>query len=266
MEGLIFNIKKYAVHDGPGIRVTFFLKGCPLKCLWCHNPEGISPEKEAVMQKRKIGGKEFSEEEVAGKSISTDEIIEILEGEKIFLASSGGGVTFSGGEPLLQFEFLMEALKACRENGFHTAVDTSGFTTTERLKAIIPLTDLFLFDLKHLDEEKHLEYTGALNRDILASYLYLARHAKEIFVRIPVIPGYNDDEAHLLQLQKFLTETRSDAVKKICLLPYHKTGMSKYRKLNLDYRMADIVAPSASRMSELKNFFSSTGIAIKTGG
>ena len=125
MKGLIFNVKRYSVHDGPGIRVTFFMKGCPLSCLWCHNPEGISPEPQTVVQTRKVGEKEFNSREMVGRYYSTSEILEILDRERIFMEQSGGGVTFSGGEPMMQHEFLLEALKACREHGYNTAVDTS---------------------------------------------------------------------------------------------------------------------------------------------
>ncbi len=154
MQGLIFSVKRYSIHDGPGIRVTFFMKGCPLSCWWCHNPEGISPAREKVNQTRKVGGKEFSETEEVGKYYSVENIIEILEKDRIFLEQSGGGVTFSGGEPLMQNEFLKKHWKPAEVQGFHTAVDTSGYSSAGNFKAIMPLTDLFLFDIKHLDDSE----------------------------------------------------------------------------------------------------------------
>jgi pyruvate formate lyase activating enzyme len=157
MKGLIFSVKRYSIHDGPGIRVTFFMKGCPLSCMWCHNPEGISPFPEYVIRSDKVGEKEFRNREEAGKYYSVENILEILEKERVFINQSKGGVTFSGGEPMLQFKFLLEALKACKENDYHTAVDTSGYSSEENYKSIIPLTDLFLFDIKHLDEARHIE-------------------------------------------------------------------------------------------------------------
>ncbi|MEI6050466.1 MAG: 4Fe-4S cluster-binding domain-containing protein [Bacteroidota bacterium] len=131
MKGLIFSVKKYSIHDGRGIRVTFFMKGCSLSCIWCHNPEGISPFPEEVIQKNRVGEREFSNREEVGKFYSVEDILEILDKEKIFFDQSKGGVTFSGGEPMLQFEFLLEALKACKANGYHTAVDTSGYSQAQ---------------------------------------------------------------------------------------------------------------------------------------
>jgi pyruvate formate lyase activating enzyme len=203
MQGLIFNVNRYTIHDGPGIRVTFFLKGCPLNCWWCHNPEGISPAPETVKQINKIGDRVFINNKEVGKYYSPEDILEILEKERVFINHSKGGVTFSGGEPMLQFEFLLEALKVCKANGYHTTVDTSGFSSAENYKSVIPFTDLFLFDLKHLDEAKHVEFTGVSNIGILANYKLLLENAKEIVVRIPVIPGFNDDADHMARLNSF---------------------------------------------------------------
>lgn len=266
MKGLIFNIRKYSVHDGPGIRVTFFMKGCPLSCLWCHNPEGISPFPQTVVQTRKIGQKEFSQTEDIGKYYSVEEIIGILEQETVFIKQSGGGVTFSGGEPMLQHEFLLEALKACKSKGFNTSVDTSGYSSVENFKSIIPFTDLFLYDIKHLDEKKHAEFTGVSNRQILQNYRLLAGSCNAIIIRIPVIPGYNDDPEHMEKLRLLISETKNESVKKICLLPFHKTGSSKYKKLNIPYGLDNVKTPSSERMKELKHFFSETGIKVKIGG
>src|SRR5512133_1552316 len=167
MEGLIFSVKRYSIHDGPGIRVTFFMKGCPLSCMWCHNPEGISPLSETIVKTEKVGERAFSRNEDVGKFYTVDEILQILDKERVFMNESKGGVTFSGGEPMLQAEFLVRALKACKENGYRTAVDTSGYSSPENYKSVIPYTDLFLFDLKHLDDAKHIESTGVSNIGIL---------------------------------------------------------------------------------------------------
>ena len=169
MKGLIFSVKRYSVHDGPGIRVTFFMKGCPLSCLWCHNPEGIFPGKEHFTHTRRIGNREFERVEVVGKDYTVDDIIRILDEEKIFIDQSKGGVTFSGGEPMMQADFLVEALKACKTNGYHTVVDTSGYTAPGNFRAVMPFTDLFLFDIKHLNNEFHLRYTGVSNTDIISN-------------------------------------------------------------------------------------------------
>jgi pyruvate formate lyase activating enzyme len=266
MKGLIFSVRKYSVHDGPGIRITFFMKGCPLNCLWCHNPEGISSFPQEIVQKKRIGDREFESIEEAGKYYSVEEVMEIVRKEDVFIRQSGGGVTFSGGEPMMQPEFLLEALKACKKAGYHTAIDTSGYTPAANLRAVIPFTDLFLFDLKHLDSARHTELTGVPNDQIISNYMLLLESCSELFVRIPVIPGYNDSEEHLSDLRTFLAETRKKPLSKICLLPFHKTGSSKYSRLNLPYRMENTEQPSAQRMSDLKNFFSEAGLKVKIGG
>lgn len=266
MNGLIFSVKRYSVHDGPGIRVTFFMKGCPLNCRWCHNPEGISPYQETVTTANKIGDREFKQSEEAGKYYSVESLLEILEKERVFMNHSKGGVTFSGGEPMLQFEFLHEALKIFRNNGYHTAVDTSGYSSAENYKSIIPFTDLFLFDIKHLDEAKHIESTGVSNTLILDNYRLLLKSGRDVMARIPVIPGFNDDEKYLFRLRNFLTETKTISLKRINLLPFHKTGSSKYKRLNLPYKMEGIEPPSKEKMQKMKNFFEETGIKIKIGG
>lgn len=266
MQGLIFSVKKYSIHDGPGIRVTFFMKGCPLKCMWCHNPEGISPFPESVRYTRRIGGKEFSGMEEVGKYYSVDNILEILEKERVFINHSKGGVTFSGGEPLMQAEFLLDSLKACKAAGYHTAVDTSGYSPRENYVAIMPFTDLFLFDIKHLDESKHIESAGVSNRGILDNYKLLLESGKDIMVRIPVIPGINDDQDHMERVKSFILSTKNTSLIKINLLPFHKIGSSKYKRFNIPYRMGAVEAPSKEKMNEMKEFFLETGIKVKIGG
>jgi pyruvate formate lyase activating enzyme len=266
MKGLIFSVKRYSVHDGPGIRVTFFMKGCPLACWWCHNPEGISPEKQTIVQTKKMGEKEFSEDEEVGRYITVDDILEILGRESVFFQQSGGGVTFSGGEPMLQPEFLIEALKACKSAGYHTAVDTSGYSSKKNYLDILPFTDLFLFDIKHIDPDKHIEYTGVSNAGIIENFRMLMKSRRDVMLRIPVIPGINDDPIHLSELKRFIIESAGESLKKINLLPFHRIGESKYRKFGMSYRMKDTKPPSPERMKELKDFFSETGIKMKIGG
>jgi pyruvate formate lyase activating enzyme len=266
MEGLIFSVKRYSIHDGPGIRVTFFMKGCPLSCWWCHNPEGISPDRETIVQTRRVGEKEFSDNEEVGKYYSVNDILEILEKDRIFLQQSDGGVTFSGGEPMMQHEFLLDALKTCKAQGYHTAVDTSGFAAPENFIAIIPFTDLFLFDLKHLDAARHLEFTGASNIGILDNLDMLVKSGKELMIRIPVIPAKNDDMENLTAVRELIISLKCENLRKINLLPFHRIGKSKYRRFNLPYRMNDTEQPSPERMRELKKFFEETGIKVKIGG
>jgi pyruvate formate lyase activating enzyme len=266
MEGLIFSVKRYSIHDGPGIRVTFFMKGCPLHCIWCHNPEGISPEPETVIRTDRVGAKEFNSNEQAGKYYSVTDVMELVEKERVFINQSKGGVTFSGGEPMLQSEFLLETLEACKKNGIHTAVDTSGYSSARNFESIIPFTDLFLFDIKHIDNARHIELTGVSNAVILENYRFLLDSGKDVMVRIPVIPDYNDDQDHLERLRRFLSETKTESLKRINLLPYHKTGSSKYKRFNMPYMMGSVIPPSRERMTELKEFFLEVGIKVKIGG
>ena len=266
MKGLIFSVKRYSIHDGPGIRVTFFMKGCPLSCWWCHNPEGISQQPEQVKVAEKVGDEEFIKFRQAGEYYSVDDVLEILEKERPFMAESGGGVTFSGGEPMLQSEFLLEALKACKETGYHTAVDTSGYSLPTNYSAIIPYTDLFLFDIKHLDDDKHEKFTSVSNTLIINNFKMILDSGRDVMVRIPVIPGFNDDDDHLEKIKSFISENIADNLRKICLLPYHRIGSSKYKRMNIPDRMEGVEPPSAERMEELKVFFAGTGIKVKIGG
>ncbi len=242
------------------------MKGCPLSCWWCHNPEGISPLPGSVIQINKVGEREFSRIEEVGKYYQVEDIIKILDKEKIFINQSKGGITFSGGEPMMQTEFLLEALKACKVNGYHTAVDTSGYSAPENYKAIMPITDLFIFDIKHLDEEKHNQYTGVSNIGILENLRMILNSRSDVMIRIPVIPEFNDDDDHLERLKQFLNEYKTKNLKKINLLPYHKIGSSKYKKFDLPYRMDDVQQPSSQRMNVLKEFFSDVGVKVKIGG
>ncbi len=242
------------------------MKGCPLNCIWCHNPEGISPLAETVSRINKVGEKEFSTPEVVGKLYSAEDILAILEKEIVFINQSKGGVTFSGGEPMLQHEFLLEALKGCKENGYHTAVDTSGYSSTDSFKSIIPFTDLFLFDIKHLDNARHIELTGVSNVGILDNYRLLLGSGKDLMIRIPVIPGYNDDADNMSGVRQLLLTSETGSLKKLNLIPFHKTGSAKYKKFNIPCRSGDIQPPSEQKMVELKKFFQDAGLKVKVGG
>ena len=234
--------------------------------MWCHNPEGISPLPETVVMTKRVGERSFSSNEDVGKFYTVDGILEILGKERVFMNESKGGVTFSGGEPMLQYEFLVEALKGCKENGYRTAVDTSGYSSPENYRSVIPYTDLFLFDLKHFDDAKHIDSTGVSNIWILDNYKLLVESGKDVMVRIPVIPGINDDPDHMERLKQFLTETKTASLKKINLLPYHKIGSSKYKRFKIPYRMEGIEPPTNEKMQKLKTFFEETGIKVKIGG
>lgn len=265
MNGLIFNIRRYSINDGPGIRVAFFLKGCPLSCWWCHNPEGISPLQESVVLTRRLGEREFRSEEPAGKYYSAEDLISIAEKDRVFIQESGGGVTFTGGEPLLQPEFLLESLKSFRIAGFHTAVDTSGYAPAECIMEILPFTDLFLFDIKHPRENDHLRFTGVTNTGITDNLAMILRNRKDVWIRIPVIPGINDDMAVLEEMREMILRLRCENLRRISLLPFHRIGRSKYKTFGLEYKMDDTAVPSPERMRELAEFFAGTGIYVRTG-
>ena len=266
MEGIIFNIKRYAIHDGPGIRVTFFMKGCPLACLWCHNPEGISPEIRSIERIDRIGEKEFRVMEQVGKAYRVSDLEQVVSKERVFIEESGGGITFSGGEPLMQHKFVLEALKRFRELELHTCLDTSGQTSPGVIDSVLPYTNLFLLDIKHMSEDLHKQHTGVSNRQILGNYKRILESGRAVQLRIPVIPGYNDSADELKAMRDYIVANRRDNLKRIDLLPYHKIGSSKYARFGMEYRMNGVEQPSAERMKEVKKFFEETGIKVKIGG
>jgi pyruvate formate lyase activating enzyme len=266
MKGLIFSIKRYAIHDGPGIRVTFFLKGCPLDCWWCHNPEGKTSGHLTIPRIDMIGEREFTTEEQVGIEYSPEEIVQRAERDRVFMDHSGGGVTFSGGEPLLQHEFLHETLTLMKREGFHTAVDTSGYAPPEVLRSLMPVTDLFLYDLKHLDTEVHEKYTGVPNERIISNLDMLLDSGAELMLRIPVIPGVTAGSAYMEKLRLFIESRKSTAIREINLLPYHKTGSSKYRRFNIPDRMASVSQVSNGHLDEYIDLLTPLGIHVKKGG
>jgi len=266
MKGLLFSIKRYAIHDGPGIRVTFFMKGCPLDCWWCHNPEGISPAALTIERTDRVGEREFKSMEVVGKEYTPEDLLAIAERERVFMEQSGGGVTFSGGEPTLQFDFLLETLKLMKKSGFNTAVDTSGYTSKDLLTEIMPFTDTFLFDIKHIDSEEHKKYTGVENDMIIANLDMILASGGNVMIRIPVIPGVSDSIEYMERLKEFIQARKVSGIKEIDLLPYHKTGSSKYRRFKMEDRMEGVEQIPVSRMKEFKELMASTGIRVKTGG
>ena len=243
MTGKIFEIKRFAVHDGDGIRTTVFFKGCPLRCVWCHNPEGLIFEtQEAFYAHKCIGCGEcknvgFTPENCLGEArvtygreITVDELLPILLEDKEFYENSGGGATLSGGECLMQADFCQELLKKLKENGIHTAVDTCGFVSKGALDKVIPYTDIFLYDLKAYDEDVHIKCTGRSNKQILENLEYLDSLGKDIEIRIPYVPEYNDDQIEKIAL--FLSKLKH--VTKIRVLPYHNYAGSKYESLKME--------------------------------
>ena len=225
MQGTIFDIKHFAVHDGPGIRQTIFFKGCPLSCWWCHNPESQNPNPEKFVRINKLEGKEFKKEETVGYKITVEELFKIIQGDKIFYEESGGGVTFSGGEPLMQENFLYEIIKQCKEDKIHTCIDTTGFSTLDTVKKIAEVADCFLYDIKLIDNYVHYSYTGIPVFDIISNLNWLDENHKKVILRFPVIPGITDARKNIKETKLFLKSLKN--IKQIDLLPYHNISNGK---------------------------------------
>ena len=238
----VTNISRCSLHDGPGIRTTVFFKACPLKCIWCHNPEGLTSVPQIARYTHKcIGCGEcqkdgFTPEDclgeatvLYGKEVMVEELLPILLEDKDFYKTSGGGVTLSGGECLVQADFCAELLKRLKENEIHTAVDTCGFVPRTALDKVIPYTDVFLYDIKAYDEDVHIKCTGVSNKQILENLKYLNMLGKKIEIRIPYVPDFNDGQIE--KIACFLAPLKN--ITKIRVLPYHNYAGSKYKALNI---------------------------------
>ena len=276
MKATIFDIERNSYVDGPGIRTTVFFKGCNLRCAWCHNPESQSPKPEMLFYKNKCTGCGKCKEkcpnaletcslcgrctlycphdarDVCGKEYTVDEVMREILKDKVFYENSGGGVTFSGGECMLQIDFLEAILKECKNNGVHTAVDTAGHVPYERFERILPYTDLFLYDIKCFDSEKHKQYTGVGNELILENLKRLLATDKSVWIRIPIIPTVNDTEEEIRSIRSFLLSCGTP--EKVELLPYHAMGEHKYAAIGKKVKMFSV--PSEEKMKHLKNIFS----------
>jgi len=297
--GTVFNIQRYSIHDGPGIRTTVFLKGCPLDCWWCQNPESqlsgqemifwgdrcigceacsticpsdaiqikngipVTEKEKCILCEKCIEKCPALAREMIGKKLTTEEVIKEIEKDLVFYKESGGGVTFSGGEPLGQSEFLEGLLSGCRKKKIHTAVDTSGYISWEILNKISPKVDLFLYDLKLMDNERHKKYTGVSNEIVLKNLEKLSSVHNNIFVRFPVIPGINDDYQNIKETGEFLSSLK---IAQVSLLPYHYIGIDKYRRLGMTYRLAGIQFPSEERLSEISVILSKFNLNVKLRG
>lgn len=264
MKACIFDIKRFAVHDGPGIRVTVFLKGCSMSCWWCHNPEGIHPEVEEYTKETTLDGRIFCENAKAGEWISLNDLMIEIEKERIFMDESGGGVTFSGGEPFFQPEFLLAALGECQARSIHTCIDTSGYTTEKWIRQAARVTDLFLYDLKLIDEKEHLKFTGVSNTQILRNLKTLIELKANLNIRIPLIPGIND---HSVQLHKMIGYLlKLDGITNVDILPYHHYARNKYRKFKRHNRLDGIPKSNDMRLAEIKKQFENAGFNVRIGG
>jgi len=288
LTGIVFNVQRFSIHDGPGIRTTVFLKGCPLRCFWCHNPEGLKrqPEVQFFPQKCILCGEcvALCEHEAhsldaqghtyvrercvrcgkcieaccaeavqfAGKEMTVEQVVVEALRDRAFYDTSGGGVTLSGGEPLLQPEFSQAILERCHAEGVSTAVETSAHCAWERLEAILPSTDLFMMDLKHLDPEQHRAATGVSNSLILENAQRLAATGKPILFRIPVVPTVNDTPQAVSAIAAFVAALATTNPRlSLELLPFHRLAGDKYASLGLTYRARDLVAPAKAHMALL---------------
>ena len=265
MNGVIFDIKRFAVHDGPGIRVTVFLKGCPLSCCWCHNPESISSEICTVPKTVRIGDKTFTENEAVGYTISPEKLIGEFRKEQVFMDESGGGVTFSGGEPLMQPEFMAESLSLCKREKYHTAVDTSGFVAWDTFEKIIPYTDLFLYDLKLIDDELHKKYTGVSNKLVLENLSRLLKEKQNVRIRMPMIQGISFTRENIEQSISFLKNLPA-AIAGVDLLPYHNIASHKYKRFNIADRLEIKESLPKDKLYEVKQQFEEAGFDTGIGG
>ncbi len=299
MNGRVFNIQRFSIHDGPGIRTTVFLKGCTLACVWCHNPESISPERELAFFPNKcircghcfkacgtgalrlegevrrydralccVCGKcaEVCYAEaivVEGRDVSPEEVVAEVLKDKAFYDNSGGGLTLSGGEPLLQADFCAEVLARCKASGIHTALDTAACVPWAAFEKTLPHTDLVLLDLKLMAPERHRAATGAGNELILANASRLAQAGPPIIVRVPIIPGYTDDEANVAAIAEFARELPN--LECVELLPYHRFAEGKYQRLGRDYQLRGAEAPPAERLGALAATVAARGLRVLAG-
>lgn len=299
---LIFDIKRFAINDGPGIRTTLFMKGCPLRCVWCHNPEGISPKPVKLYTKKKCIGCQSCVDicpqhnlsltadgikevgncilcgkctdecptlalQMAGKEWEMDKLMEIVEKERKVMEDSEGGVTVCGGEPLMHPDYLIALLTELKGRGIHRTVDTTLFASEQTVERVMPLADLFLVDLKHMDCEKHKFYTGVPNEQILSNIRLISAAGARFWIRIPLIVGVNADDDNLKASADFLASL-PNAPECVNLLVYHDVGKGKHARMGTSYNPDDfsMEAPDDQLQQHALEIFKAKGLNVKVGG
>lgn len=254
-KGRIFDIQRFSVHDGPGIRTIVFLKGCFLRCRWCCNPEG----QEFGIQEMTMDGKT----KVVGKDVTVEEVLEIVEKDRVYYGRSGGGLTLSGGECLGQIDFARDLLRGAKERGINTAIESTGFASWDKIEQLIPYLDVYLMDIKHMNSMKHKEFTTQPNELILENAKKIATNFKKLIIRTPVIPTFNDTEEEIRAIARY---TKSIGVDEMHILPYHRLGKDKYYGLNRTYSLEEIEPPSKELMLDLLKVVTNEGLKGQIGG
>lgn len=255
-KGTIFNVQRFSIHDGCGIRTIVFFKGCFLRCKWCCNPESQSKDAETLVEKGKP--------KTVGKSVTVDELMPEIMADLPYYRRSGGGVTLSGGEILFQPEFAKDLLKACKDNGLNTAVESTAFAPFETISELLLYIDTFLMDIKHVNSEKHKRFTGVPNELILENAKKIAQSGAHLIIRTPVIPGFNDTAEEIRAISHFAATL--PGVKEHHLLPYHRLGQDKYYGLGRDYELDGVQPPTDDKMKYLLECAEESGLKCRIGG
>ena len=256
VSGRIFDIQKFSVHDGPGIRTIVFLKGCALRCKWCCNPESQIFDIQTMMENGKP--------KTVGRDVTVDEVLRIVKQDMPYYRRSGGGMTLSGGEMLCQSDFAYALLRGAKENAINTAVETTGFSKYEKIEKLLPYIDTVLMDIKHTNSTKHKAFTTQPNELILENAVKIAENANKLIIRVPVIPTFNDTPSEIADIAKFAASLKG--VDEINLLPYHRFGKDKYDGLGREYLMGDVPSPTDEHMDKLKAVAEGYGLKCKIGG
>lgn len=255
-KGRIFDIQKFSVHDGPGIRTIVFLKGCILRCKWCCNPESQEYDIQTLTLDHK--------QKICGRDVTVKEVINDVLKDMPYYRRSGGGLTLSGGESLCQPEFATALLKAAKDNGINTAMESTGYAKKDVLDKYLENLDYFLMDIKHINSQKHMQFTGKTNQKILENAKYIAENAKELIIRVPVIPTFNATEDEIAQIAEFAASL--PRVKKLHLLPYHRLGLDKYTGLGRKYELEHILPPTDEHMEKLRSVVGKYNLECQIGG